>query len=99
MSGETEFANRRGGDSDYPSPWGRPPGTRFSAERASWVRDGVRQWQADPERRLRQLAQVEHRQAVAELLRDVRHALRTAPLTDADRTRLAAAEKELAGRL
>lgn len=38
--GEIETAAQRHGG-DFPAHWGTPPGSRFSEERAAWVRSNV----------------------------------------------------------
>src|SRR5829696_2622152 len=41
MSGNTELADGGFGRS-LPAEWGRPPGSQFSEERATWIREQVR---------------------------------------------------------
>jgi hypothetical protein len=44
----TEYAAALRGDAAYPAAWGRPPGARYSEERAAWVRECVRKHAPDP---------------------------------------------------
>jgi hypothetical protein len=67
MAGHSETSAGPRGDGTFPPDWGRPPGTRWSEERALWITANV----AKPGRSARAAL----RRANEERMRDVRETL------------------------
>jgi hypothetical protein len=54
--GSTEFADSLRGLATFPAEWGMPEGTKWSEERAAWVRARVEDYERDPMRNLARTA-------------------------------------------